>query len=273
MITYQLYEAGFCQHCERMTLTTGQLAKREYPSICALIKHEKHGYILFDTGYSERFFQITQKFPKSLYRRLTPVTLKKSLKAQLLENNIQANEINYIIISHFHADHIGGLHDFPNAKFICHPQAVNMTKTNKGLKALLKGFLPELLPTDFYERLILLTDEIKLDKSLHPFAIGYALFGDQRLIAVPLPGHAQGHIGLYIKSAKDVFLVGDSCWHQETFRNLIYPSQLTYLIHDNKDDYINTIHNLHELYLHNPEIEILPSHCEHVRQQIRETIC
>lgn len=76
MIEYQLFEAGYCKHCERMTLKSGRMQQCDYPALCALIKHPKQGYILFDTGYSERFFQLTQKFPFSLYRRLTPVVLK-----------------------------------------------------------------------------------------------------------------------------------------------------------------------------------------------------
>ncbi|EHL32050.1 MBL fold metallo-hydrolase [Legionella drancourtii] len=271
MITYQLFEAGFCRHCERMTLKNGHFKQREYPSICALIKHERKGYILFDTGYTDRFLQLTQKFPQSLYRHLTPLILKKSLKTQLLEKGIQPTDINYIVISHFHADHIGGLHDFPNAQFICHRQAIDTIKHKGRLKALLKGFLPGLVPSDFNERTILLDNNlIKLGENLSPFSQGYDLFGDQQLILIPLPGHAKGHIGLYFKVDKEIFLIGDSCWHQETFKELVYPSNLTYFIHDNKNDYIQTIKNLHALYKHNKNIEIIPSHCEHIRKQIRE---
>jgi len=271
MITYQLYEAGFCHHCERMTLKNGDVKQREYPSLCALIRHEEQGYILFDTGYSDLFQDLTAKFPASLYRHLTPVTLKKSLKQQLLENNIKPEEINYIVISHFHSDHIGGLGDFPNARFICHQQAIDSIKNKSKLQALLKGFLPGLLPDDFYERLILLDNNtITLAQNLKPFTHGFDVFGDEKLIAIPLPGHAKGHIGLYFKADKEIFLIADSCWHQETFKDLIYPSRLTYLIHDNKRDYIQTIQNLHELYQQNKDIEIIPSHCEHIRKQIRE---
>ena len=42
----------------------------------------------------------------------------QELKNQLQSFGIKTNDINHIIISHFHADHIGGLQDFPNAK-IC----------------------------------------------------------------------------------------------------------------------------------------------------------
>ncbi|WP_454786128.1 MBL fold metallo-hydrolase [Legionella sp. WA2024007413] len=268
MIEYQLFEVGFCKHCARMTLKNAPWKLKEYPALCALIKHPTQGYILFDTGYSDRFYKLTQKFPFSLYRHLTPVRLKKSLKEQLAENNINASEIKGIVISHFHADHIGGLIDFPNAQFFCHPDAINDIHHKKGIKALIQGFLPGLLPKDFYERLVLLKDEVELHPGLLPFTTGFDLFNDEQLIAIPLPGHAKGQIGLYLKATQETFFIADSCWHQETFKELIFPSNLTYLIHDNKEAYQQTIHKLHQLFKNNNRMDIIPSHCPHLRERL-----
>lgn len=270
MIEYQLFEAGYCKHCQRMTLQNGHLKQCEYPALCALIKHPQKGYVLFDTGYSDRFYQLTKKFPFSVYRHLTPVVLKKSLKQQLEEQNIAASEIHSIVISHFHADHIGGLKDFPNAQFFCHADALTDIRHKKGIRALIKGFLPGLLPKDFYERLVILDKEVSLEPHLAPFTQGFDLFGDEQLIAIPLPGHAKGQIGLYFKAKQDTFLIADSCWHQETFKELIYPSNLTYLIHDNKEAYLHTINQLHKLYKNNNELDIIPAHCQHIRARIME---
>jgi glyoxylase-like metal-dependent hydrolase (beta-lactamase superfamily II) len=273
MISYQLFEAGFCKHCEKMTLKNGRFKQCEYPALCALIKHPQQGNILFDTGYSHRFYNLTKRFPFSLYRYLTPVTIQKTLKEQLFERSIKATDINYIVISHFHADHIGGLKDFPNAQFICHPEAIKDIKYKKGFKALIQGFLPGLLPNNFYDRLIILNDnETNLGSHLAPFSTGFDLFGDGLISAIPLPGHAQGQIGLYFKAEKETFLIADSCWHLETFKELIYPSELTYLIHHDRKAYQQTIQKLHALYQHNKEIDIIPSHCLHFRKQIQENI-
>ena len=103
-------------------------------------------------------------------------------------------------------------------------------------------------------------------KTIVPFSTGFDLFGDRSMMVIPLPGHSKGHIGLYVKASRDVFLVADSCWHQETFKNLIYPSRLTYwAVHDNKAQYIQTIQQLHQLYSRNKNLEIIPSHCLHSR--------
>ncbi|KTD35213.1 Zn-dependent hydrolase GumP [Legionella moravica] len=268
MIEYRLFEAGYCSHCERMTRSNGPLKKSKYPALCALIKHPEQGYILFDTGYSDRFFQLTKKFPFSLYRHLTPVVLKHSLKEQLIQNNILPKEIKYIVISHFHADHIGGIIDFPNARFICHPSAIEDVRNKKGIRALMQGFLPKLLPEDFYQRVITLDMDISLPASLMPFASGFDLFGDGQLFAISLPGHAKGQIGLYFQSKKETFLIADSCWHQETYKNLVFPSELTYLIHHNKKEYLQTIRSLNALSNQNKEIDIIPSHCKIISETL-----
>lgn len=271
MIKYQLFESGYCHHCERMTLKSGTMKKREYPATCVLLHHPNAGYILFDTGYSNRFFQLTRYYPFSLYRYLTPVTLKKSLKEQLIEQNIQPEEINYIVISHFHADHIGGLSDFPNARFICHQEALKDIRNKNRFRALLQGVLPALLPKDFYQRTMELGNKaIELEPALHPFKQGFDLFGDRTIIAIPLPGHAKGQIGLYVNNDQKVFFVADSCWHREAFQDLDFPSMVTYMIHDNKEQYIQTIKNLHTLHQHNKEISIIPAHCEHTRNMINQ---
>jgi len=269
-IEFQLLEAGYCLHCERMTKVNGRFKNSQYPSFCALLKHPKHGYILFDTGYSERFNQLTQKFPESLYRRLTPMHLTKSLSEQLAEMAIPAAAINYIIISHFHADHIGGLSDFPYAKFICHQEAYDDIHTKKGWKALLDGFLSELLPEDFAERLLIPDKSIELDEKLYPFTHGFDLFEDKSIIMIALPGHAKGQVGIYFSST---FLVADSCWHSEAFQEMILPSVFTFLIHDNKQEYIQTLQRLHELYKRNNKIDIIPSHCIHARAKIGSSLC
>ena len=266
MLDFHLFQVGFCTHCQRITLQGGILKKVRYPSLCALIQHPQFGNILYDTGYSQRFCTLTSRFPQRVYQWVTPVTLTQDLKSQLKIMNIDAEEINIIIISHFHADHLGGLSDFPNAQFICHPKAWRSVKQIGTLRGLTKAFIPELLPPDFDERLQLIDVQqiIKLKQSLKPFVEGYNILGDGSLIAIDLPGHASGHIGILFENNKQehIFLIGDSCWHQQSFQSLRMPSFLTYFIHEDRKAYKHTIKQLHELHVRNSTIKIIPSHCQ-----------
>lgn len=272
MINFQLFESGYCQHCQRITIQSGRFKIERYPALCSLLQHPTHGNILFDTGYSGHFDKASQRFPERLYQWITPVHQTQSLKTQLRSQNIRAENINYIIISHFHSDHISALKDFPNAKFICHPNAWQSIKSVGRFKGLLKAFMPSLLPNDFEKRLHLLkpTNQSTLPKALKPFSLGMDIFSDKTLYAIDLPGHAEGHIGLYFKSAEDkkIFLIADGCWHQSSYQKKSYPSRLTHLIHHNSVQYKQTINKLHELYQKNKSIEIIPSHCSDKAKQI-----
>ena len=64
-----------------------------------------------------------------MYANLTKVFKKsEEVKEQLKKNNIDCNEIKHIVISHFHADHVGGLKDFKNAKISCFESSFKSSK-------------------------------------------------------------------------------------------------------------------------------------------------
>ncbi|QDI05926.1 MBL fold metallo-hydrolase [Xanthomonas cerealis pv. cerealis] len=107
--------------------------------MAALLQHPVHGNLLFDTGYSQHFLDATAQLPERLYRVLTPVHLApgQSLREQLA--------VDWIVLSHFHGDHIGGVADFAQARIACAQQAWDDLQRRGRLAALREGFLPALL--------------------------------------------------------------------------------------------------------------------------------
>nr|CDS28123.1 metallo beta lactamase domain containing protein [Hymenolepis microstoma] len=47
------------------------------------------------------------------------------VKSILAEHNLNSQDINYVICSHGHVDHVGNLHDFPNATIIVGTDILN----------------------------------------------------------------------------------------------------------------------------------------------------
>lgn len=268
-ITYKLFEVGHCHHCERVTRQRGLLRSTQFPAIVALISHPTEGKILFDTGYSNRFFDYTKHFPFSLYRYLTPVKLKTDLKQQLSQENIAADEINYIILSHLHADHIGGVKDFPKAKLILHPDAIEQSKKWNRWQGLLRGFLPQLLPNDYLQRIYPLTKAKQLPAKLSPFNKGFDVFSDGSLILIELPGHAKGQLGALINTDPNAFFIADSCWHIDAILKNDLPAKITALIHDDWQQYLQTINQLQKLHRLNQNIDLIPSHCRQTFERLR----
>lgn len=265
-VILKLFTAGFCRNSECLTIEGGTLRPVPFPAGFALIIHPQHGHLLFDTGYAQRFFTETEHFPQRFYRIVTPVTLGKQESAvqQLRKLGIEPSMIKHVILSHFHADHIAGLKDFSSANIIYKREAYDAVKGLGTLAAVKAAFLPKLLPDDLAERsqYIEQLNEIVMPDHF-PFRSGFDLFGDGSLIAVDLPGHAAGQIGLFLKTSKQqVFLCADAVWSSKAIRENRLPHPLTRLILNNYEAFVSTFGKLRSLHQQYPQITIIPSHCQ-----------
>lgn len=145
-VTLHVLRVGACRHLECMAIRGGRWKSIEFPALCGLIQHPEQGWLLYDTGYASHFFEATQSFPERLYRGALPVVLPPDdmLVRQLAGFGLTTADINRVMISHYHGDHIAGLRDFPNARFIGlradsqHFQSL----TGKRWRATLGGHLP-----------------------------------------------------------------------------------------------------------------------------------
>ncbi|WP_242157096.1 MBL fold metallo-hydrolase [Aestuariivivens sediminis] len=254
--------AGFCYSRENYAIANGRNQDIIFNALWGLIEHPKEGYILFDTGYTGRFYSATNNYPNKIYNQITKVHIspEQEVKAQLATSGISADSINHIFISHFHADHIGGLRDFPNAIFHASSIAVNqMQKISKSF-AFTKGILKDLIPDDFMNRLSLIDKKLKVEL---PFlGIAYDLFADGSLKAVPLPGHAAGQMGLLLSTNRQsYFLIADACWLKESYVKGTLPSPIVRLFFDSWSDFKSSLKKVINFHKNEPQTIIIPTHC------------
>lgn len=272
------FKAGYCTHPEAVVVRDGRWKTTNFPSLFALISHPKIGSILFDTGYSDRFFQETRRFPFRLYALTTPVYFQPEDSAvyQLQKEGIEPEAVQYIIISHFHADHIGSLRDFPNARFVCFKSAYEAVKYRRGINALKAGFLSGLLPSDFEQRAIFVEDKqtVSLSHQYAPFDTGFDLLGDSSLLAVELPGHATGQLGLFFTDVdkQSYFLIADACWLSRAYQEFVKPHPIANLIFSNGQEYVDTLSKIHQLHKLNPELKIIPTHCPKTWDELEQKL-
>lgn len=264
---FTILSAGYCTAPEHILQRGGSHRHVRMPAMFALLQHPQHGNILFDTGYSHRYFTATAHYPEKLYANITPVTLTDAdeAKTQLAQRGIAPEDVHHILISHFHADHIGALRDFPKAKFHYLPHAYAAVKGKRGLSALRRAFLPDLLPPDFEARgaPVPMDKPRSLSPDQSPFKQGIDLFGDESVMAVELPGHAVGQMGIFVRTDTDTyFLAADACWQSIAYREYKLPHPIAYLLFPHPRLYNLTLRHLHQLHLHSPHYHIIPSHCE-----------
>lgn len=230
--------------------------------------------MLFDTGYSDAFFQATRPFPERLYRWLTPVELppEQRLLDQLRQRGFEAHDVSHVFLSHLHADHMAGLGDFPRARVTVMRAEVDAMGNDSRIGRLRRGYLRTLLPPDFMTRLSYVEDarSVTLAASMRPFTEGFDLLDDGTLIAVPLPGHTPGQIGLLLTMADDlpVFLVADACWSLDAVKLGRPPSRIASMLFSNRREYLDTFEALRRLTAQHPSLHVLPSHCAASRQRL-----
>lgn len=268
----KILSAGACSHPEFVVIKGGRFGAARFPSMFAVIQHPSEGVILFDTGYSQRFFEASRRWPYKLYAWTTPVELPDNEQAlpQLDALGIQPSDVSAIVCSHFHADHVAGLGDFPEARFIFLESAWEAVSDRSGFSALLRGFLPDLIPADFEDRAQPIPDvamvPLKSGHPLRPLGRGFDLFGDKKLTIVGLPGHAAGQIGLHVvpDEGPPVFLVADACWRSRAVREQRMPHPITSLLFESRGRYADTLGALGAIAAAHPEIDLVPSHCDEV---------
>lgn len=271
----KFFASGYCEANNCIVDKSWSIRKRKFYAVWALFDFPGIGYVMFDTGYNELFQKATKQFPERFYRWFTPVGInsKQTAKAILAKRNIQVEDIKYIIISHFHADHIAGLNDFPQAQFICSKTAFEQVEKISGIKAVSKGILHKLLPHDFEERLHFIEDfadkTIVNDCGMTEFK----LFGNNCCSFILLPGHASGMLGfIYKKETKLVIYATDASWNYATYSKSVLPLKIVKLFFDSWEDYIETQKKIKLFENKNEHAAILFTHCNNTLAYISNEI-
>ncbi len=268
LMKINILHAGYCTAPEHIAIHGGRWRTIHFPAMFALLRHPKFGAMLFDTGYSYRFFDETKKFPKRFYRWMTPVTLHEQdlVVNQLSTFNLQPKDISHVFISHFHADHIASLPDLSWSRFIYMPHAFSHLRNLPPSEDMKHAFLRGLIPSDFDSRshAVDMTKPILLSEEYAPFNKGYDLLGDGSIIGVELPGHALGQMGIFVRDddGKLFFFVADAAWLKQSIVENRPPHKIANLLFPDPEAYRETLGHLHSYYLTHPDTHVIPSHCE-----------
>jgi len=256
-VSLSIRSSGHCLAYANHVVKGDPRKKIRFEATWAIIEHPSEGIILFDTGYTSRFHKATKKFPNSIYAKLTKVEVANEQEAK---NQINPDLVKHIIISHLHADHVGGILDFPNAIYWTSDECLKEFQNLPKWKGFSKGLLHDLFPNNW-------GNNCKKFKSFNTIehvilGIGYDIFGDNSIVMFPLPGHAAGQHGALIQTNNGpVFLVADAFWDIRAITNNLGPNPIVRLFFDDWKAYNETLKRLQAFHESNPEIPLLASHC------------
>ncbi len=150
------------------------------------------GLCLFDAGqtaHASRPGYLPRWHP---YLRLARFELgpEDEAVAQLRALGYGPGDVRWLVLSHLHTDHVGGVDQFPDADVIVVRSEWDLAT---GLRGRLRGYVPQHWPAGLTPRLLDVDGP-----PVGPFSASYDIAGDGRMLAVPTPGHTPGHLALLV---------------------------------------------------------------------------
>jgi len=210
-------------------LAGGRWSWIDIPVRYGVFDHPIGGRCLIDTGYSSR----TLRGKRSLALRAYAAVLRPKLTTFALPD--AEPNIDTIILTHLHADHISAMRDYPNARLLANGAATDHYMAGGYMAGVRHGFFREMLLDNFVERLTRFESLAQIDA---PLGLGLAadVFSDGSVLAVPLEGHMRGHTGIvWTQFERPLLYAADAEWLREAITGDRPPGPPARLILDNVD--------------------------------------
>ncbi len=258
------FSCGYCVNKIENIFLGVKKKKLVFEAGVFLIKHKKYGYILYDTGYNIKLLKNNLKY--FLYRFLNPVYIneKTMINSQLKNNGISPSEIKFIILSHLHPDHIGGLEFFPNAKIILTKNCLKEFENNSIFSLIFKEFFSK-----NFENNLKIIEAQKINFDFNYFKT-YDLFSDGSILLGELNGHSEGQCCAYIKEKK-LLIAADTIWNINFLDMVEKMRFLPRLIQRNFKEYKESIEILKNIQKNGIDIVVSHDNSNRIRKILKES--
>lgn len=231
-VTISALDAGWLTLPEHLFITNAAPEKRTtVPSLAFLVRHPSPSKrlpssstnLIFDLGLKRDFtkYRTAQQHHAS---QRQPTITSPDAAASLLAGGVDPKkDIDTVILSHVHWDHVGTPSDFPNSRFVVGSGTLNLLANGAGPLYPAELFNHDELPLDHTYELppSASSDAEKAAKKhtkhkwepLADFPAVVDFFADGSVYIVDSPGHLIGHVNLLARTSpsKWVYLGGDCC--------------------------------------------------------------
>jgi N-acyl homoserine lactone hydrolase len=162
----------------------------------AFLVHHPDGLCLFDTGQTARAAEHGYHQPWHPFLRLSRFELgpEDEIGAQLARAGTDPPAVRWVVLSHLHTDHVGGIGAFPGSEVIV--SRIEWERA-QGLAGQLRGYVPQHWP---------LGKPTLVDPP-------YDVIGDGTLTVVSVPGHTPGHVALIVRDDDGGYFLGGDVAH------------------------------------------------------------
>ena len=225
-----------------------------------LVKHPQ-GDVLIDTGNSMHFDEEISGYPfwtrfklKNLAGQLAPdVPLPELLRLV----GGEPTKLRWVILSHSHLDHAGGLMDLPRSPVLISREELQFA-FDPAVQA--KGYVIEQHTRRFPSAD---APTLKFDaKPYETFDESFDVYGDGSVVIVPLRGHTPGSVGVFVNldPYKRSFYAGDAVDDERGFEDR---AGKAWILRDTDNDPAlanQIVARLNQLHKMVPGLTIIPAH-------------
>ncbi|KAG8220915.1 beta-lactamase-like protein [Butyriboletus roseoflavus] len=235
------------------------------PSLAFSLRHSKTGYqVVFDLGIRRDI----DSLPPGVRNRISHFDFQpqvpQSVSESLRKGGVTSEDVDAVVVSHLHWDHLGDPDPFTRALFV----------VGEGCKVVLaKGYpyCPGCLyslrpPSRLNEHASLRRQD--MNTSIGPFPKAYDYFGDGSMYIVDAPGHLQGHVNVLARTSPNgswILLGGDSAGDfrlitgEKEMGHFVDTSGVHRCIHVDKELAMENIRRIRSL-LTIPKVQVLIAH-------------
>lgn len=205
-VQVSVLEGGYIHVPESYAVEGGSPTKPNVlPSMAFLLHHVQNGKrIVFDLGIRKDW----ENYPPSvvqMIKQVLHVQVPLDVTESLRRGGMEPHEVDTIILSHVHFDHVGDPAFFPSAQFVVGGESKQLFEANDTeplppARDLLPESRTSFLPIDDW-------------KPIGPFPRAFDFLGDGSVYLVDAPGHLPGHMNVLARTSADgswIFLAGDS---------------------------------------------------------------
>jgi glyoxylase-like metal-dependent hydrolase (beta-lactamase superfamily II) len=133
------------------------------------------------------------------------LSLEDEIGAQLENRGIDVDSIRWVVLTHMHTDHVGGLRAVRRSDVIV--SDVEWKRAN-GIRGAINGYVAKQWPRELVPHVVSLTGP-----PIGPFPASLDLVDDGSLRLVALPGHTPGQIGVLVRAGTAGALLGGDVAH------------------------------------------------------------
>jgi N-acyl homoserine lactone hydrolase len=180
------------------------------PILAWVIEHPE-GLIVVDTGETSRSAQpgyFPRWHPYFRFGVRESVTPDQEIGPQLRQLGLSPGDVRWVVLTHLHSDHAGGLSHFPSSEILVTREELTYASGRRGV---MRGYLPQHWPKWFSPTTVELARV-----PFGPIERSQPLTSAEDVTLLGTPGHTPGHMSVAVDLGERlVILAGDASYTEQ----------------------------------------------------------